>query len=155
MTSIIWGGFGLTLILIVAVGAAIQYIKDKEKYKKVEEVKPSVHVVKTPLISEPVTSFIKCFKDNPKRFKLICTDSVNWWILKDNLTKKEWTFTASKGTGWYYLCIEGKGYDWLTDEERTVLYLAMYPYLVTWRRERLHAIQRQRLTRIYKEKPNV
>lgn len=137
------------------------FIWGAEKYSKRKELKAmtalmvAVPAGKPMVISEPVTSFIKCFKDNPKRFKLICTDSANWWILKDNLTKKEWTFTASNWDGWYHLYIEGKGYDWLTDDERTALYLGMYPYLVTRRRERLHAIQRQRLTRIYKEKPNV
>lgn len=169
MTSIIWGAFGLTLILIVAVGAIIQYTKDKEKYTKTEaaeawngmmgEVKPSAHVAKTHLISEPVTSFIKCFKDNPKRFKLSRTDSWGWWRLRDSVTKKEWIFTASKVTGilsWYHsVHLEGEGYDWLTDDEKSALYLAMYPYFVTERRDRLHTIQRERLTRIYKEEGNV
>lgn len=165
MTSIIWTSMGVTLLLILAIGAVIQHIKDRKKYKKtkVEEWNKTVDMisveqpanVKTPDISEPVTSFIKCFKENPKRFKLSCTDSPNWWTLKDSLTKKEWVFATSKGAGlssWYHLHIQGRGYDWLTDSESDALVAAMYPYFVTERRERLHAIQRHRLTRIYKEK---
>ena len=152
MVSIIW------MILILTVGGVIRYSKDKAERISV----PPAEVVpaeKTPVISEPVTSFIKCFKDNPRRFKVTRTDDANWWTLKDSVTEKEWVFTASKGIGilsWYHsIYIAGNGYDWLTDDEGSALYLAMYPYFGVERRDRLHTIQRERLTRIYKESADV
>lgn len=157
MTSIIWGVLGFTLILIVAVGAIIQYIKDRGGYKKTKDddwnktvdmipVAPS----KTTDISEPVTSFIKCFKDNPKRFK------VGNYYLRDTVGNVGYTFMVipryRDGKVLPRLHSIDKRLQWLTDEECEALVAAMYPYFVTERRERLHAIQRQRLTRIYKEK---
>ena len=166
MTSIIWGAFGLTLILIVAVGALIQYIKDREKYKKVkdDDWNKMVDIPETPAISEPVTSFIKCFKDNPKRFKVMCEGKAS--ILKDTLTNKKWVFifhndrdyvlTVSGRSGWVdnpRVHIISKGCEWLTEGEKSAMVVTMYPHFVTERRDRLHAIQRERLTRIYKETP--
>ena len=168
MTSIIWGAFGLTMILIVVVGAMIQYTKDREKYKKtkLDEWNKAVDMAvipkpKIPVISEPVTSFIKCFKDNPKRFK-VCPSGRSdgeGWILRDSLAKKSWEFFTVEGWGRgcrvLTLCLRESGCQWLTLGERDAILAAMYPYFVTERRDRLHAIQRERLTRIYKESADV
>ena len=169
MTSIIWGAFGLTLMLIVAVGAMIQYSKDRNKYKKtkVDEWSKAVDmavVPKIPVISEPVTSFIKFFKDNPKRFKVTREGKAS--ILKDALTNKKWVFifhndwdyivNVGGKSGWVdnpRVHVISKGCEWITVEEKSALVVAMYPYFTTERRDRLHAIQRERLTRIYKETP--
>lgn len=163
MTSTIWGAFGMTLLLVVAVAAMIQYIKDREKSKntkgdewnKVVGVKPKEpDAVRALDISEPVTSFIKCFKENPKRFKI-----VNGNYLRDTTTNIAYIFMATTryrdGKVLPHLHNIDKRLQWLTDEECEALVAVMYPYFVTKRRERLHSIQRQRLTRIYKEKPNV
>lgn len=169
MTSIIWGAFGLIMILTVTIGAIIQYIEDREKYKKTKDdewnrmvgmisVVPAMPaVVKTPDISEPVTSFIKCFKDNPKRFKVINFEG--FLSLKDTQENTRWSFMMTSrfrgGKIQPRLHNVDKRLQWLTDSEGDAIVAAMYPYFVTERRDRLHAIQRQRLTRIYKEKPNV
>lgn len=164
MTSIIWGAFGLALILIVAAGAMIQHIKDREKSKKIKDsewskvvemsVKPKEDVVKDPDISEPVTSFIKCFKENPKRFKVINFEG--FLSLKDTQENTRWAFMMTSrcqgGKNQPQLLNIDKRLQWLTDSEGEVIVGAMYPYFVTERRDRLHAIQRQRLTRIYKER---
>lgn len=165
MTSIIiiWGAFGMTLLLVVAVGAMIQYLKDREKYKKIKNGEwskvvnigstktPEPAIVKTPDISEPITSFIKCFKENPKRFKV-----VNGNYLRDTATNVTYVFrivTEYRGGKLLpRLHNTDKRLQWLTNDEGDALVAAMYPYFATERRDRLHAIQRQRLTRVYKEK---
>lgn len=158
MTSIIWGSFGMTLLLVVAVGAMIQYIKDREKYKKTKDEgwNKMVDMISVeqpaavPEISEPVTSFIKCFKENPKRFK------VGNYYLRDTVGNVGYTFMVipqyRNGKVLPRLHNVDKRLQWLTDSEGDAIVAAMYPYFVTERRDRLHAIQRQRLTRIYKEK---
>ena len=164
MSSIIWGAFGLALILIVVVGATTQYIKDREKYKKKKHeewnravemsVKPKEEVVKAPDISEPVTSFIKCFKENPKRFKVINFEG--FLSLKDTQENTRWAFMMISrfrdGKIQPRLHSVDKRLQWLTDSEGEAIVEAVYPYFVTERRDRLHAIQRERLTRIYKER---
>lgn len=159
---IVWGAVCMTLLLVIAVGAMIQYIEDRKKSKnagkydwnKMVDMIP-VATAKTTGISEPVTSFIKCFKDNPKRFKL-----VRGSCLKDTVKNMTYVFRISsqyQGGGKVLPRLHNidKRLQWLTENEGGALVDAMYPYFVTERRERLHAIQRQRLTRIYKEKPDV
>lgn len=163
MTSIIWGVFGLTLILIVAVGALIQYIKDREKYKKTEDDDwNKMVVIEAPSISEPATSFLKCFKDNPKRFKVAATTNRACFELRDILVSKRWLFSVTKERSYGVkvgfsteckLIILDTGLGWLTKEEKATILSTLSPYFVTERRDRLHAIQRERLSRIYKETP--
>lgn len=156
MTSIIWGAFGLIMILTVTIGAMIQYIEDRREYKKTKDgsMIPVVPVEPTPNISEPVTSFIKCFKDNPKRFKVI--NFGGFLSLKDTQENTRWTFMMTyrfrDGKIQPRLHNVDKRLQWLTDSEEGAIVGAMYPYFVTERRDRLHAIQRQRLTRTYKER---
>lgn len=163
MTSIIWGSFGMTLLLVVAVGAMIQYIKDREKYKKTKDEgwNKMVDMISVeqpaavPEISEPVTSFIKCFKENPRRFKVVGGN-----LLKDTVTNVSYVFMITyrygcDGRVLPHFHNTDRRLQWLSDREKDAIVLALYPYFITERRDRLHAIQRQRLTRIYKENHNV
>ena len=156
MTSIVWGAFGLTMVLIVVIGAMIQYTKDREKYKKTEDddwnKMRGMVVPETPAISEPVTSFIKCFKDNPKWFKVMREGKAS--ILNDTLTNRKWVFIFHNDRD-YVINVISRGCEWLTGEEKSAMVVAMYPYFTTERRDRLHAIQRERPTRIYKEEGDV
>lgn len=172
MTSIIiiWGAFGMKLLLVVAVGAMIQYLKDREKYKKIKNGEwskvvnigstktPEPAIVKTPDISEPITSFIKCFKENPKRFKVTRVSyggDIGFMTLTDFEKKKSWDFTigsAFHGVERLYL---PKDCGWITEKEKEAILFHLRHYFAVERRERLHAIQRQRLTRIYKERTSV
>lgn len=115
MTSIIWGMFLLASAVVVAL--VILYVKAKRDSRKLEieqwnkdyftsytEPVKSV-TVKTHEISEPVTSFIKCFKDNPKRFKVTREGKAS--ILKDTLTNKKWVFIFHNDRG-YVVNVGGK-----------------------------------------------
>lgn len=112
-------------------------------------------------ISEPVLSFIKLYKENPKRFKVkrevSCTNATIFYkySLLDTVNKK--LFTASKRH--YYMSLTVKGWElgvntgWATQdemqevfdvilEERESRYKAL--------KDKKHSLQRERLTKLYK-----
>ena len=148
-------GIWLASIFIFIWGA--EKLRKHKELKKMVDMISVVPVEPTPDISEPVTSFIKCFKDNPNRFKVINFEG--FLSLKDTQENTRWAFMMTSrfrdGKIQPRLHNVDKRLQWLSDSEEDAIVEAMYPYFVTERRDRLHAIQRQRLTRIYKEKDNV
>lgn len=152
-------GVWLASIFIFVLGA--EKLRKHKELKKMVDMISVVPVEPTPDISEPVTSFIKCFKDNPRRFKVVATTSPTCFELRDVLVGRSWLFSVTKDrsyevkTGFSTECnliILDSGLHWLTKEEKAAVLDAMSPHFTTERRDRLYAIQRQRLTRIYKEK---
>jgi hypothetical protein len=106
-------------------------------------------------VSEPVYAFVRAVKENPKRFKLIRewdnAYSSGMFInynFKDKQENKTWRVTVST---WYNredTFIHGPR--WLTDEERKYIYKAFEQIFKVERIERLHTIQRRRMSRVYK-----
>lgn len=111
-------------------------------------------------ISEPVISFIKLYKENPKRFRIYCggrTYRVNYKIVDK---KNNTTFSA---TNIKYLSnalgistsewIAGTNTGWATDDEFNEVFTAVIEERIS-RYNRLkkqrNDIQRERLTKLYK-----
>lgn len=110
-------------------------------------------------ISEPVISFVECYKNNPKRFSIkeITKDFEKDlirrknYILKDKNTEETFIFFINYRWRVDYYCSSAK---WLTEDEKEYLYNS----ICTMRRERFDKIkkyrenkERKRLTKIYKD----
>ena len=102
-------------------------------------------------VSEPVTSFLKCFRDNPKRFKLDQTQGWRYgtarFSFSDKQTGEEWGVQAYMG-----MFDDGNGISlrglpqWLTDDEATVIEKFMINHY-TERAKKLKTIREQRSNR--------
>lgn len=133
-------------------------------------------------VSEPVSSFVKCFKENPKRFSLTDLYSTQSYRtpyadyrLTDKVKKLKyvgrvyglWVSTGKglRHKGWVesVVCEEGKLN--LTKEEGMFLYKVLrevfterqnrYDKLLSNRRNRPQKLLREKLTKIYKGDDNV
>lgn len=115
-------------------------------------------------VSEPVISFIKCFKENPKRFTfkfssyngMTCT-----YLFKDTFTEESWEI---KGKFMYGNDYAYKGFyqfpDFLTSQETFLLFSIVSDYLhsrklkleqlKSIRRQRVKDKERKRLIEVYK-----
>lgn len=119
---------------------------------------------KEPDISEPVTSFLECFKQQPRRFKFVRTDKkyndygIQRYLFTDTKTSESWKISY-----WPYYETPPKIEDvtWMTDDERELIFEVLAKYYGD-RVERLSKIrkdlytakvnkERERLTAIYKE----
>lgn len=114
-------------------------------------------------VSEPVISFIKCFKENPKRFtfKLSSYNGVTCtYLCKDTLTQESWEVKR----GNYKHDNPYKGFyqfpAFLTPQETFLLFNTIYDYLHSEklkleqlegvRRQRVKDKERKRLIEVYK-----
>ena len=135
-------------------------LKAAREYKE----KKDAEYARSMMVSEPVTSFIKCFKDKPKRFKITegtHSDPRLGYIFKeytliDKYNSESWFFTVSDFCG-----LRIPNYDWLTIGEEHELIKSFSSHFRK-RRQRLDELkkkrrkiqsdrERQRLTKIYKE----
>lgn len=117
-------------------------------------VKPLEEVVPPPVkelnVTEPIISFVKTVKDNPKRFKHRVIKAGRYHLkhtFKDRMLNKSWLF-------WVEYDYHGEGYyiglpSWVTIEESLYLYKELSHIYGKQRKEKLHNIQRERMKRIY------
>lgn len=140
---------------------------EKQKAPLEETVSKVDDKEKTSLsISEPVTSFIKCFNQNPRRFKMVKVKDANTrnsyysssrFTFTDTKTAESWNITYRP----YYSMPHIENTTWLTNDERELLnevlmnhYLGRSIKLDKLRKDKAHAKidkERARLTKIYKE----
>lgn len=115
-------------------------------------------------ISEPVTSFLKCFKQQPRRFKFVRTDKqigyfgTQYYKFTDTKTSESWRITyRPMHTTLPFI----EDVTWMTDDERALVFEVIAGHY-SERAEKLAQIQkdkytakvkkeRDRLTQIYKE----
>lgn len=110
-------------------------------------------------VSEPVISFVDCFKSNPKRFKIKTNpldNSISISYIEDRVTKDIWTFCIQKqfiGYESYLYVLLTPTIPWLTKEEQNYLYKNISSYYQE-RKDRVAAYkenkERKRITAIYK-----
>lgn len=117
-------------------------------------------------ISEPVISFLKCFKENPKRFRLGTRSEGSFYITSykrslfiDLKTKEKWDVTVR----WYgsdLPTFDIENAQWMTSNEKYLISNTLRDYYID-RGLKLHTIrlerkarkikkERDRLTAIYK-----
>lgn len=115
-------------------------------------------------LSEPVTSFIKCFKEKPRRFKMKETT-----YGRSMFGRKTFNFTDKVTNQTWYISVRPKhiqdlpsieGADWMTVDERTALTIVLSLYysdretklskIKGDKIQRLKEKERDRLTKIYK-----
>lgn len=122
-------------------------------------------------ISEPVTSFIKCFEANPRRFKVEqpVIKELDCPVLSTYASRSKYKLIDKKtGESWKVFLVSYYQYnnkvvdnEWLTQDEVDLLTLTIVGYYAS-RSEKLRAIkiqkhnakmmkERDRLTKIYKE----
>ncbi|MNJ09657.1 hypothetical protein D3C77_38050 [compost metagenome] len=118
--------------------------------KPLEEPPPPP--VKDSKVSEPIISFVRAVKDNPKRFKVSVTRPRSYgviplYIFTDKELGKKWDFCIEYDYygGGYYIGLPS----WITREESTYLYKELSHIWGKQRREKLHNIQRERMKRVY------
>lgn len=132
---------------------------DAELRSPLEPVKPCEN---EPDISEPVTSFLKCFNSTPKRFKLVRSDTdsrrLSKYQFNDLETNESWKITIWGGG--YHGC---KIHDtnWMTSDEQKLIVKTITNYYIKRNYKRLSILakryarkmekERSRLTAIYKE----
>lgn len=117
-------------------------------------------------ISEPVTSFLKCFLNNPRRFKLVCLGSPyrgaslsagKDYKFTDTKTKEQWSVSHRP---MYNTTVHIDNVPWMTRDERELINDVIAKYYAD-RSEKLDIIrkgknkaklrkERDRLTAIYK-----
>lgn len=112
-------------------------------------------------ISEPVISFVKCFKENPSRFKIKRENydlTFPEFSLTDKITKEIWKFNMY--IRWYTeVCPILRYPDFLTNQEVNYIYDQLKDVirkiqeklnsLRATRAQRKHKAERERLTTIY------
>lgn len=111
-------------------------------------------------ISEPVTTFLRLFKENPKRFKILAVQgptirSAITYVLKDTVNLREFTIKSFGPCMWsdvYYKATAST--DWMTEFEIQAVTKAISSYY-SCRRDRLQEINKKRkrevLLRLYKD----
>ena len=116
------------------------------------------------VISEPVTSFLKCFKQNPRRFKFVRTDKQigfygnQYYKFTDTKTSESWRITYRPV---YSNVPHIEDVTWMTTDERALIFEVIAGHY-SKRSEKLAQIrkdkhttkvnkERERLTKIYKE----
>lgn len=116
--------------------------------------------------SEPVTSFIKCFKDNPRRFTMTETTTTRilchgrkTYRFKDKVANETWAITIRPAD--YQSYPEITNTTWMTKDELTALTILIGQYyndrhdkLSKYRADKIQRRkdkERDRLTQIYKQ----
>lgn len=138
----------------------------KEEYEKRHPTKTREQRENKFDISEPVISFLKCFKENPKRFRLgtrsvgsFYTSSYKRALFIDLKTKEKWNVTLR----WYgsdLPTFDIENVQWMTSDEKDLVSSTLRDYYID-RGLKLHTIrlerkarkvkkERDRLTAIYK-----
>lgn len=102
-------------------------------------------------ISEPVLSFVRVVKENPKRFSTKLDKDRKVYVFKDKQLSKSWDFSYYLQSGYLaYSELSIEGVDWLTRDEKYFILLSLSPIFMKERRDRLHDLQRERMKRLYK-----
>lgn len=113
-------------------------------------------------ISEPVISFVKCFKENPNRFKIQRGDydlTFPEFSIEDKKTNESWKFNIYS-CGYAIVCPISSFPSFLTNQEVTYIYKQLKDVLRkrqeklnsirAIRAQRKHKAERERLTTIYR-----
>lgn len=138
----------------------------KEEYEKRHPAKIRDQNEKKLEISEPVTSFLKCFAENPRRFRLktwikgsYYTSSYKRALFTDLKTEEVWSVSI-RWVGSDLPSIDIEDVQWMTSDEKGLVSSTLRDYYID-RGLKLHTIrlerkarkvkkERDRLTAIYK-----
>lgn len=96
-------------------------------------------------ISEPVFSFVKIVKENPKRFKLkldrlrVCYFGIHRWDFKDVISRKSWYFSTHRDIPMTFP-------EFLTEDEKIFLLEELRPVFIK-KAERYSELKEQRKQR--------
>ena len=129
---------------------------EKESVSEVVDTlsKEYIYDIEGLVVSEPVISFCRAFRDNPRRFRIKINVHVGWaWIVEDTLLSKQYELIESnvffKNRHRGYLTPLSESISFLTEQEGIFLYKFFNNYYED-RTQRLKDIRRQRMCRLYK-----
>lgn len=147
--------FSLILAGCLFTGGILCLMNMDKTAKKVVKEQPEPTPEKVPDISEPVISFLRIVKENPRRFS--CKrdakfESRSLYVrFKDKKEGKSWLvcrFTDYMGFSGD-LCSYHNFPEWVTEDEKEYIWSELSKIFTSDRRERLHHLKRERMKRIY------